>query len=177
MRTRQPTLLERLSSDRRWWVCGAAALAVVALGVWAWWPAQPAEQQPRARQYLDFTACLLTDEHNVAGSDAAPVWAGMQDASRATRAKVQYVAVVGPQTVPNALTFLASLAQGRCDLIFAAGTLPVDAVRQGAARFPQVRFFVVGSTTPAPNLATVEGDSPGEVQAGVQRIIVDSVHT
>ncbi|OLB75034.1 MAG: hypothetical protein AUI14_22165 [Actinobacteria bacterium 13_2_20CM_2_71_6] len=143
--------------------------------MWVWWP-KPAEQ-PRERQYLDFTACLLTDEHGLSGPDAAPVWAGMQEASLATRAKVEYVAVTGPQTVPNALPFLSSLVQGRCDLVFAAGPVPVDAVREGASTFPKARFFVVGTSVQKPNVSTVEGKSPAEVQAAVKRILTSAVPT
>jgi hypothetical protein len=65
------------------------AVLVVGLAAWILWPS------PRPRPYLAFTACLLTDEQGVAGSAAGAVWAGMQDASLATRAKVQYVPAVG----------------------------------------------------------------------------------
>ena len=151
-------------------------LALAGVLAWALWPA-PAEQ-PRARQYLDFTACLLTDEHGLAGADAKPVWAGMQEASLQTRAKVQYLSVTGPQTVPNALPFLASLAQRKCSVIFAAGPVPVGAVRQSASKFPDARFVVVGAGGATQrNVSTVEGRSATEVQAAVKRIVVDAVHT
>lgn len=167
----------RLAGRRWWWRLGLAAAALLGavLLVWALWPTTRPEQ-PRARQYLAFTACLLTDGHGVAGPEAAPVWVGMQEASLATRAKVQYLSVSGPQTVDNALPFLSSLAQGRCDLVFAAGAVPVGAVRQGASTFPGTRFVVVGSDVQAPNVSKVDGPSPVETQAAVKRIIVDAVH-
>jgi hypothetical protein len=118
------------------WLPVAAGLVVPALLVWALWPTPKQTEQPRARQYLDFTACLLTDADGVTGAQAAPVWAGMQDASQATHAKVQYLSVSGPQTVENAMPFLNSLAQGHCDLVVAVGDAPVAAVRAGAGKFP-----------------------------------------
>jgi hypothetical protein len=170
-----PAPPRRLAGRLRWWLgLAAAALLVAVLLVWALRPAPT--QQPRARQYLSFTACLLTDAREVAGPDAAPVWAGMQEASLATRAKVQYLSVAGPQTVENALPFLSSLAQRRCDLVFAAGAVPVGAVRQGASTFPGTHFVVVGTGVPGPNVSTVDEQSPAGVQAAVKRIILDAVH-
>ena len=49
---------------------------------------------PRARQYLAFNACLLTGSRGLAGPQAAQAWAGMQDASLATRAKVEYLSAM-----------------------------------------------------------------------------------
>ncbi|MGH3190248.1 MAG: hypothetical protein ACRDPY_35980 [Streptosporangiaceae bacterium] len=40
---------------------------------------------PSARQYLGFDACLLTGSRGLTGPQAAQAWAGMQDASLATR--------------------------------------------------------------------------------------------
>jgi hypothetical protein len=95
--------LRRRTATQRWLlVTGSALVVAVAVG-WAVWPSQPA---PRARQYLEFTACLLTDDHGITGPEAAPVWAGMQEASLATRAKVQFASVVGRQSVENAVPFL-----------------------------------------------------------------------
>jgi basic membrane lipoprotein Med (substrate-binding protein (PBP1-ABC) superfamily) len=157
---------------RLWLSAGAFAVVVAGLLTWAFWPA---EEQPRARQYLDFTACLLTDDHGIGGSAAAPVWAGMQKASLATRAKVQYVEVTGPQTPENALPFLNSLAQSRCTLVFAAGTAPVAAVRDGAARFPETKFYVVGTSITKPNVSTVDGKSADEIRDAVARVLTDAV--
>jgi hypothetical protein len=55
------------------------------------------------------------------GAAAAPVWAGMQDASLATHAKVQYLQVTGEATVGNALPYLATLVQRRYAVVFGAG--------------------------------------------------------
>jgi len=51
---------------------------------------------PRARQYLAFTACLLTGSRGLAGAKGAEAWAGMQAASLATRAKVEYLQALVP---------------------------------------------------------------------------------
>nr|BFE65694.1 hypothetical protein GCM10020063_102200 [Dactylosporangium thailandense] len=76
----------------------------------ALWP-DPATEPPREREYLEFTACLLTPQDGVRGAAAGPVWAAMQDASQQTKAKVQYLEVSGAQTVENAVTFLNSLPE------------------------------------------------------------------
>src|SRR6266540_1993395 len=133
-----------------------AGVLVAAVLVWALWPAGSGPA-PRARQYLDFTACLLTGEHGVADADAAPVWAGMQDASLQTRAEVQYLVVVGEQTVANAGPFLASLAQSRCDLVIA------------------VRFVVLGGGATGTNVSVVDDGSPADVRAAVTRIVTNAV--
>jgi hypothetical protein len=64
----------RLSRRGRAGILAGAALVVagsVTLGVVLSLP--PA---PRARQYLAFTACLLTDAHGLNGQPAATAWAG-----------------------------------------------------------------------------------------------------
>lgn len=162
-------------------LAGALVLAATVMAMLLW-PSQKPPDPPRARQYLEFTACLLTDERGLAGPEAAAVWAGMQDASLATRAKVQYLSITGPQTVDNASTFVASLAQGGCGLVLAAGELPIAAIGPGAERFPQTRFAVVNGErpvvrgqTPAPNVTVVAGPSPTEVRAAVNQTVVASV--
>jgi basic membrane lipoprotein Med (substrate-binding protein (PBP1-ABC) superfamily) len=162
---------------RHRWPSGVIALAVVGAVVWAvvtLWPAA-GPPPPRARQYLDFTACLLTDERGITGQEATPVWAGMQDASLATRAKVQYLAVAGPQTVDNAVPYANSLAQGRCDLVLAAGAVPADAVVKAAPQFPGTRFVVVGDVPPAGNVVAVSTAAPESVRPSVSRIVTNAV--
>lgn len=152
---------------RRGWYAGVAVLfaAVVGIAVALW---ATRDSEPRARQYLDFTACLLTDERGIAGPEAAAVWAGMQETSLATRAKVRYRAVAGEQSTENAVTFLASLAQSECSLVFAVGDLPQAAVDAGAARFPRVHFAVVGQARTAPNVSTIN-------EADVSEYLADAV--
>jgi basic membrane lipoprotein Med (substrate-binding protein (PBP1-ABC) superfamily) len=170
-----------------------AVVVIFAGGLWFWWPA-PAPPPPRARPYLDFTACLLTDDQGIAGP-SAPVWAGLQDASLATRAKVQYLAVPGPQTESNALPFANSLAQRQCDLIFAAGVAPVAAARAVAPGYPAIHFYLVAASSPAPvsppvpgprttesprdaaNLTTVTDADPRPAVAHLVTAAVDATHT
>jgi basic membrane lipoprotein Med (substrate-binding protein (PBP1-ABC) superfamily) len=162
----------RFARRRRWLLVAAAGL-VIALGVvWAVWPS---ERVLPARRYLDFTACLLTDERGITGRESAPVWAGMQDASLATRAKVQYASVAGPQTVDNAVPFLSGLAQSRCDLVFAVGAVPVGAVGAVAPRFPGSRFVVVGGAVTGANVSTVDVTTAEATRAAVHRRIVTAV--
>jgi hypothetical protein len=126
---------------RRWWWAVAAAIVVVGVGTWLVWPSAPA---PRARQYKAFTACLLTDTQGVAGSQAVPVWSGMQQASLATRAKVEYLPVIGPATVANARPFLAGLLQRHCGVVIGVGPIQAAAVEASAPTATDVRFGGVG---------------------------------
>ncbi|ASW53377.1 BMP family ABC transporter substrate-binding protein [Plantactinospora sp. KBS50] len=150
----------------RWTLAGVGAVAL-ALLVWAVLP-ETAATPPRARQYVDFTGCLLTDEHGITGPDAAPMWAGLQDASAETHVRVQFLEIVGEQTADNAATFASSLAQSHCDLIFAAGPVATSGVRQSASAFPRVRFYLVGAATrPGSNISTVDGPSREAVRDAV----------
>jgi basic membrane lipoprotein Med (substrate-binding protein (PBP1-ABC) superfamily) len=99
----------------------------------------------------------------------------MQDASSSTHARVQFVSVVGAQSVDNALPFLASLAQGGCDLVFAAGPVPLAAVNEGARRFPHTRFVAVGNAPARPNVSIVDATTPAEVRAEVARLVTTAV--
>ena len=120
-------------------VAGCVALSVVlSLG--------PA---PRARQYLAFTACLLTDARGLNGLPAATAWAGLEDASLATHAKAEYLPVMSGPTAADAAPFLASLAARQCKVVVAAGPAPAAAVAAGARRYPAIRFAVVGAGQPA----------------------------
>jgi basic membrane lipoprotein Med (substrate-binding protein (PBP1-ABC) superfamily) len=151
--------------SRRLLAVGVGAVAAVALLTWVLWPSAPKPEQPRARQYLEFTACLLTDDQGIAGPTGKPVWTAMQDASLATLAKVQYLAVAGRQTESNALPFANTLAQRQCDLVFASGPAPVAAVRAAGRSFPWVRFYVVisDSTANPGNVSSVRVEDVGRV--------------
>lgn len=157
---------------RRPVVVGAAAL--VALGLLAatvwWWPTS--KPKPRAREYRDVTACLLTDERGLAGEQAQAVWAGMQKVSLAHLVKVQYLAVTGPQTAANARTYFNSLGLQRCEAIVAVGEIPVAAVIEGRERFPGARYVLVGQRLDDPRVTSVP-DGPAEgVAAGVEAALV-----
>lgn len=135
-----------LSRRQRWLVSGAAAgLVGVVAGVLAW-VLTAGGPVPRARQYLAFTACLLTGSRGLAAPEAARVWAGMESASLATRAKVEYLPVMSGSTEAAAEPYVASLVERHCAVVIATGAAQVQAVEAQAARFPSVRFAVVGST-------------------------------
>jgi hypothetical protein len=169
------TLLRRWRTVSRCWrftiASGVLALAVIG-GFLVFAPGSP---PPRARRYLDFTACLLTDSHGVTGKTAAPVWAGMGQASLRTRARIQYLPVFGPATVPNAQPYLASLVQRRCGVIVGAGGVPAAAASNAAARYPHIRFIAVGPYRTGGNLTSVNGADPA-TPATITRLIVDAVH-
>ncbi|WP_162602677.1 type 1 periplasmic-binding domain-containing protein [Streptomyces spongiicola] len=149
---------------RAGWI--AASAGVIVFGLVAVWlfvgGGQDGPPDPRARQYKDFDACLLTGEKGIAaGTPAAPVWEGMQEASLETRVRVSYVPVVGPQSADNARPFLNSLVQRRCDVVLAVGEAQVDAVRSGAAQHPGIRFVAVdGASGPSDHSSPSSQSSP-----------------
>jgi len=83
----------------------------------------------------------------------------MQEASRATHAEVSYLAVMGPQTVDNALPFLGSLLARHCEVVLAAGPAERNAVADRAHQYPTVRFAVVGGISSASNISVLSGDA------------------
>jgi hypothetical protein len=162
------------SRRRRLVLVGVAVAASVGLLTWMPWPAGP--PAPRTRPYLGFTACLLTDGQGVAGPAAAPVWAGMQDASLATRAKVQYLAVAGEATVGNARPYLAGLVQRHCGLLLVTGPAQIAAVAADAGRYPSARFVTVGGGASTPNVTVVDATTAVAVQCRVAALVAAAVH-
>jgi basic membrane lipoprotein Med (substrate-binding protein (PBP1-ABC) superfamily) len=172
-RTPEPT---RALPRKRAIILGALAAVIVAIGAtWLLWPSSP-PPPPRARQYLAFTACLLTGPQGIQAADAAPVWAGMQQASLATRAKVQYLSVTDPQTTENASAFLASLTQSRCNLVFATGDKPTAATRNDAAKYPSMAFYVISSGADTKNLTYIDSTAATDIQQRVRVIITKAVN-
>ncbi|GAB2568579.1 hypothetical protein Aab01nite_44680 [Paractinoplanes abujensis] len=139
----------------------ATVAAVAGLTTWLLWP-----EPPRQFEFVDATACLLTDEAGVTGAEAQPVWKAMQESSLTHRTRVQYLSVLGPRTTKNARVHLTSLAGSQCGVIVAVGRVQTDAVAESAAAFPQVRFLSVGADAGAGNVATA---SPGEVRHALDR--------
>lgn len=134
---------------RGWAVGGAGVLVLGVLGAWLLIPDdQDGPPDPRARQYAEIDACLLTGEKGITpGTPAAPVWEGMQKASLETLARVNYVPVTGPQSVDNVRPFFNSLIQRQCEVVLAVGTSQVQVTRAAAGKHPEVRFVVVDGTS------------------------------
>lgn len=154
---------------RRWLGLGGVMVvaAAVAFGLWALGggPAVPSSAAVRARVYGSFQACLLTGPRGIVGAPAAQAWAGMEDASLKTRAKVSYLTVSGPATEANAMSFLGSLLVRKCDVIIASGAPEQAAVLADASRFPDVRFIVTAHAIPQivgePNVAAASASRTG----------------
>jgi hypothetical protein len=164
-----------IRGHRRW--SAAGALLAIAVLAWVLWPG-PNNPQPtaaRARPYLAYTACLLTGELGLTDPDAAPIWAGLQDASLATHAKVEYLAVTGPQTVDNAVTYVNTLAQTRCNLVIAAGAVPTGAVQRAAPTFPHTEFYAVDVQVGTSHVHTIAG-GPGEtIRHNTDQLVIAAV--
>ncbi len=166
--------LRSAGSWRRRSVAGGALLVAVALGAWALWPAGSSGSTvfpaSRERAYTNFTACLLTGPAGIAGVDAAPVWAGLERASAASKVQVRSLAVIGSDTAANAASYLDTLALSKCDLVVAAGNAEVAALGTQAKTFPGVHFLAVGVVPGASNVAAgsaaaVTASVSGAVQA------------
>ncbi|MFY1637418.1 hypothetical protein ACN27F_29810 [Solwaraspora sp. WMMB335] len=142
---------------------GLAAVAVVGAIVAALWPEAPDE--PRAREYRDVTACLLTADSGLTDPAAEPVWAGMQEASLQTRGRVQFLEVNGPQTVDNAAGYLGSLVGSQCQLILAVGEAPGAALLRDAPRHADATFVLIGDVDAAAN-ADADADAGSGADAG-----------
>ncbi|MFF4403731.1 BMP family ABC transporter substrate-binding protein [Streptomyces sp. NPDC001262] len=130
--------------------------------------------KPRARQYTDHSACLLTGSQGVAGANAAPVWAGMEDASSATHTKVMSLPVFGPDTVANTVPYVNTLVQRRCDVVLTVGRTQGAAAEEVASRTPEARFVVVGEGKEAGNVTVIQ-QSP-DTRSAVMRAVEDAVN-
>jgi hypothetical protein len=99
----------------------------------------------------------------------------MQDASLATRAKVQYLAVpAGAPTAAGARPYLASLLVRKCGAVVATGPAQVAAVAADARRYGSVRFAVVGGRATASNV-TAMPSSPGAMRSAVTAWVTSAV--
>ena len=172
--------LRTSAAGARWWphrrrIAAGAAVAVagcVAAAVALSGSSAPAPA--RARQYTTHQACLLTGPQGVSSGPAATVWAGMEDASLATHAKVSYLAAYGPATAGNALAYANTLVQRDCDLLVGAGAAPDQALAQVAGASPHTSFLLVaGDARGRANVRTLagSGDVRGRVKAAVEAAV------
>lgn len=106
---------------------------------------------------------------------AAPVWEGMQTASGQTRAKISYLAMVGPNTDANARDYVNTLAQRHCDLVFAAGNTQVKAVAAQAGTWASTRFVIVGEGQAMNNVTVLNPVPPSAVPHQVEAAVEQAV--
>ncbi|MCX4609676.1 BMP family ABC transporter substrate-binding protein [Streptomyces mirabilis] len=153
---------------------GAGLAVVVAAGVTGVLlrPSGDGPELPTARVYRDVDACLLTDSRGVVpGVPAAAVWAGMQDASVATRARASFLSATGPDTQANDVPYVNSLVQEHCSVVVAVGPMPVRAVRAVAPRQKGVLFVVVGDGPGSANVSVVSKGGSAEVREHVRGLV------
>ena len=142
------------------------------------WPSpRPVDDPPaRARQYVAFSACLLTGPDGLADAPAQAVWSGMQAASSATRAKVTYLAAVGAgETVGSITPFANSLIQQHCGLVLAVGDMEVRAAQSVAASNAGTDFVLVGGGSAAGNVALVAASEPSNTATKVATVVEAAV--
>ncbi|MEN3307877.1 MAG: hypothetical protein V7603_4079 [Micromonosporaceae bacterium] len=165
-------------SGRIWWIAGAAlvAVAVVTTLIVVLGHRGRRLPPPRAREYRPVDACLLTGPGGLADPPAAAVWAGMQDASLATRTRVSYLPVVGPDTVAAALPFAQSLIQRQCAVILAVGQVEVGAVAKEAPKHADIRFVLIGGTAGGANVSVVPAGPRERVRPAVAGVVTQAVH-
>jgi hypothetical protein len=138
------------------WIC-LLVLVAVATGVAV--PLLTAHRapqpQPQARQYLNLSACLLTDPGGIVpGTPAAPIWTAMQSASIATRVMVSYLPDTGPSDVSPMLN---TLAERKCGLIITTAAAAGRAA-SAARTYPHQQFLIIapgGAATIPPNAVLV----------------------
>ena len=161
-------------------LCAAVAGAGIGLAVSGaplpWSPGGRSLPPPRARVYESVDACLLTGARGLADPAAAQVWAGMEDASRATSARVSYLAVTGPATAAQAEPFAGSLLVSGCKVVVAAGTAERAAVLAEAPRFGSVRFVVAGAAAGSGPNVTALAFTPSGLRAGIASAVKAGVH-
>jgi len=148
-------------------------VAVVAVFVTAWtlWGRPGTVAAPRARQYLDVSACLLTGSSGVTpGTPGAQAWQAMQSASVASHVMVSYLSDTGSADVP---VLLNTLVERQCGVIVVTGASPVQ-VTSAAKANPGRRFILLTSSAAAgpaavpPNAVVVPAaDAAGRINQEV----------
>ncbi|MFF5234695.1 hypothetical protein [Dactylosporangium sp. NPDC000521] len=152
----------------------SVVLLVLTGATWLLWPGDPPAPAPRERHYKATTACLLTDDHGLNGDPAKAAWAGMQKASVETLVKVQHLAISGPQNAANGVTYYNTLGVQKCTVIIAAGPVPVAAMVDGLASFPDIKHFAIGGDTKDKPVTAVDATTPETIQAGTHAAVASA---
>lgn len=163
---------------RRYWWAVTAGVVVVGVGLGVYLARAEASHRvlppSRARVYTSFDACLLTDSAGIGSAQAAPVWSGMQAASLRTSGKVSFLSVYGPDTQANAVPYVNTLVQRRCNLVIAVGASQVAASRERASAYPNVHFVVVDRGFSAGNVTAVAPGKDSDVSSAVKNDVIDA---
>ncbi len=130
----------------------------------------------RARAYENVDACLLTGSRGLADPTAAQVWAGMEDASKSTTARVSYLAVTGPPTQAGAVPFVGSLLVSGCKVVVASGPAERAAALADAGKFSSVRFVVTGVAAGSPANVTALAFTPSGLRPAVATAVTADIH-
>jgi hypothetical protein len=153
----------------------ATGLVVLAAGLFVW-HSSSSDTTPEAGEYLaSFTACLLTDSHGLAAPETALVWRGMENASLATQAKVEYLPVMSGSTAAAAAPYLASLLHRQCNVVVATGPAQVAAVSAQARKFQSVEFVVPGPALAGSHVIGLPVPA-ASLSAAVASVITAAVH-
>lgn len=158
-----------------WWIAGGAA-ALVVVG-FVLWPISSDRElpPPRAVVYKDFQACLLTGPQGLADPTIALIWEGMQDASKATRAKVSHLATAGSDTVADTTPYVATLLQRQCNVVVTVGETHSAVAIELASGHPDVRFVAIGGSTGSANVTRLPEQSAEQQRTAVGQLIRDLV--
>jgi hypothetical protein len=148
-------------------VVGVGVGLAVSGGPSLWSSGGRALPSARARVYENVDACLLTGAQGLSDRAAAQAWAGMEAASKATSARVSYLAVTGPPTLVAAEPFAGTLLVRGCKVIVASGAAERAAALAEAGRFSSVRFVVTGPATGSPANVTALAFTPSGLAARV----------
>jgi basic membrane lipoprotein Med (substrate-binding protein (PBP1-ABC) superfamily) len=161
-------------------VCSAVAGVGIVLAVSGsplpWSSGGRALPPARTQVYEDVDACLLTGAGGLNDPQAAQTWAGMEDASTATTARVSYLAATGPATEAQAVPFVNTLLVQGCKVVVASGAPERAAVLADARLYASVQFVIAGPAADRPSNVTALVFTPAGLQAGVASAVEADVH-
>lgn len=146
---------------------GAVAVAVLVVVAWVLWPGSSAVSVPRARQYLDVSACLLTGPGGITpGTAGGRVWRAMESASLASHVMVSYLPDAGPADAP---VLLSTLAERRCGVIVVTDASRAQVV--SVARANPGRRYVLVTASAAAGPAVVPSNAVVVPVAGASGLV------